>query len=219
MSSQGRVVADFVRPSAALVETARLPAATLHEAYGRRGDLPAAIKPIEPLMRVCGPALTVWTAPGNNLLLHHAIYAAQPGDVLVVDCSAGYDFGYLGEIMAVAALERGLNGVVIDGCVRDRDSLAALGFPVFARGLCIKGTVKDRDPAGAINRPLRFGFTEVNPGDVIVGDADGVVAIAHADLSGVVERAREREAREIEQVAQVRSGMTTVDIFDLVDLD
>ena len=120
-----------------------LPTATLHEAGGRIGVMPSAIKPVSPTFRVCGPAVTVHSPGGDNLWLHRAIYVAQPGDVLVVHVSGEYDFGYWGEIMSCAAKARGLAGLVIDGCVRDGGILADFGLPVFARGLCIRGTGKD----------------------------------------------------------------------------
>ena len=145
---------DFERPDAAAIAAARgLPTATLHEAGGRIGVMPSAIKPVAPGMRVCGPAVTVHSPGGDNLWLHRAIYVAQPGDVLVVHVSAAYDFGYWGEIMSCAAKTRGLAGLVIDGCVRDGAILADFGLPVFARGLCIRGTGKDHGARGWINFP------------------------------------------------------------------
>ena len=120
-----------------------LPAATLHEAGGKIGAMPSAIKPVAPAFRCCGPAVTVHSPGGDNLWLHRALYIAQPGDVLVVHVSGAYDHGYWGEIMTTMAKARGLAGLVIDGCVRDGVLLEQIGFPVFARGLCIRGTGKD----------------------------------------------------------------------------
>ena len=127
---------DFERPAAALLRSAsELPTSTIHEAAGRIGALP-----------VHSPA-------GDNLWLHRAIYLAQPGDVLVVDVEGGYEFGYWGEIMSCAARQRGLAGLVINGCVRDGATLASSDFPVFARGLCMRGTGKDYGARGWINYP------------------------------------------------------------------
>ena len=132
------------RVDAATVAAARsLPAATLHEAGGKIGALPSAIKPVAPGMHLCGPAVTVHSPGGDNLWLHRAFEVAQPGDVMVVYASGAYEHGYWGEVMATAAQVRGLAGLVIDACVRDGALLAGIGFPVFSRGLCIRGTSKD----------------------------------------------------------------------------
>src|SRR5690606_22642629 len=124
--------------------------------------------------RVCGPAVTVQSPGGDNLWLHRAIYAAEPGDVLVVHVSDKYDHGYWGEIMSTAAQVRGLGGLVIDGCVRDSTLLRSMTFPVFSRGLCIRGTGKDFGARGWVNYPLMIGGVTIQPGDLICGDEDGV---------------------------------------------
>lgn len=190
-----------------------LDAATLHEAGGRIGVMPSAIKPVAPGMRVCGPAVTVHSPGGDNLWLHRAIYVAEPGDVLVVHVSGEYDFGYWGEIMSCAALARGLAGLVIDGCVRDGGVLADFGLPVFARGLCIRGTGKDYGARGWINHPTLFGDLTVNPGDLIVGDADGVVAIPRARAADVVGAAQQRQAKEAAILERLRGGERTLEVY------
>src|SRR5262245_1505380 len=121
---------------------AALSTATVHEASGGKGALASRIKPISAGMRLVGTAVPVKAAPGDNLVLHHAIYRAAPGDVLVVDAQGFTEAGAWGEIMTVAAIHRGLAGLVIDGGVRDADPIGALAFPVFASALCIKGTGK-----------------------------------------------------------------------------
>lgn len=137
-----------------LLEAARLGTATLHEASGQKGALPFGIKPLSPTMRVAGPAFTVATPPGNNLWIHRALAAATPGDVLVVATSGHHEAGYWGDIMTVAALARGIAGLVIDGCVRDSEAIARLEFPVFARGLSIRGTKKDAGAPGYLQSPI-----------------------------------------------------------------
>jgi 4-hydroxy-4-methyl-2-oxoglutarate aldolase len=206
--------AGIQRPDAALIEAARgLPAATLHEAGGRIGVLPSAIRPVSPSFRICGPAVTVHSSGGDNLWLHRAIYVAQPGDVLVVHVSGAYDFGYWGEIMSCAAKTRGLEGLVIDGCVRDGAVLAEFGLPVFARGLCIRGTGKDFGARGWINFPTLFDDLVVNPGDLIIGDADGVVAIPRDLAADVVAAAQQREAREAATRDRIRAGERTLEVY------
>jgi 4-hydroxy-4-methyl-2-oxoglutarate aldolase len=194
-------------------EAARLGAATLHEASGQRGALPSAIKPISATMRVAGPAFTVATPPGNNLWIHRGLATGASGDVLVVATSEHYEAGYWGDIMTVAALERGIAGLVIDGCVRDSEAIARLQFPVFARGLSIRGTGKDSAAPGSLQQPIPLGDVTVQPGDLVVGDADGVVVIPRGNVTEVLEKARDREKREVEVVERLRRGETTLEIY------
>jgi 4-hydroxy-4-methyl-2-oxoglutarate aldolase len=202
-----RVARDVTAAAAAF------PTATLHEAAGKIGALPHAIKPVANSFRLSGPALTVHSPGGDNLWLHRALYAAQPGDVLVVSVSGAYNHGYWGEIMSTAAKHRGLAGLVIDGCVRDGVLLETIGFPVFARGLCIRGTGKDFDARGWINAPTLFDDVTVLPGDLIVGDGDGVVSIPRARAAEVVMSSREREQTEAQVLERLNAGETTLSIF------
>lgn len=205
---------EISRVAADLVSAARpLSPATLHEAAGKSGALPSSIKPIAPQFRLCGPAVTVHSPGGDNLWLHRAIYAAQPGDVLVVHTSGLFYHGYWGEIMSTAAKVRGLGGLVIDGCVRDGDLLSHIGFPVFARGLCIRGTAKDFGARGWINAPLLIEDALVRPGDLIVADGDGVVCIARDQVEQVLESARQRERQESDILDRLKQGATTLDIY------
>ncbi len=189
--------------------------ASLFEASTHRGALPSAIAAIWPGAQVTGRALTVQSPPADNLWLHHAIYRAQPGDVLVVQCSGHHEAGYWGEIMTVAAQVRGLAGLVIDGGVRDRDAIAALRFPVFARTLCIRGTGKSPTARGAIGGPVTIGAVTVETGDLIVADADGVIALRPDEAEATLARARQRDAREQAILTRLRAGETTLAIYDL----
>jgi 4-hydroxy-4-methyl-2-oxoglutarate aldolase len=202
-----RVGRDVIEAAAAF------PTATLHETAGKIGALPHAIKPVEKSFRVSGPALTVHSPGGDNLWLHRALYAAEPGDVLVVSVSGAYNHGYWGEIMSTAAKHRGLAGLVIDGCVRDGMLLETIGFPVFARGLCIRGTGKDFDACGWINAPTLFDDVTVMPGDLIVGDADGVMCIPRIHADEVVRTSRAREEAEALAIERLNAGETTLSIF------
>ena len=205
---------EITRVAAELVSAARpLSTATLHEAAGKSGALPASIKPIAPHFRLCGPAVTVHSPGGDNLWLHRGIYAARPGDVLVVHTSGLFHHGYWGEIMSTAAKVRGLGGLVIDGCVRDGDLLAHIGFPVFARGLCIRGTSKDFGARGWINAPLLIEDALVRAGDLIVADGDGVVCIASDQVGQVLKAARQRERQEADILERLKQGATTLDIY------
>ncbi|HEX7113978.1 MAG TPA: 4-carboxy-4-hydroxy-2-oxoadipate aldolase/oxaloacetate decarboxylase [Steroidobacter sp.] len=205
---------QIARADRAQIEAARqFDSATLHEAAGKAGALPHEIKPVAPQFRVCGPAVTVHSPGGDNLWLHRAIYVAEPGDVLVVHVNDRYDHGYWGEIMSVAAQARGLGGLVIDGCVRDGALLRELGFPVFARGLCIRGTGKDFGARGWVNHPLLIRDVIVQPGDLVVGDEDGVVVIARESVQRVLAAASERTASEQRIIEQLEDGATTLRIY------
>jgi 4-hydroxy-4-methyl-2-oxoglutarate aldolase len=203
------------RLSADLIDRARLlPSATLHEAGGRIGALPHAIKPVHAPMKLCGTAITVHSPGGDNLWIHRALYVARPGDVLVVHVSDVPEYGYWGEIMSTAAQVRGLGGLVIAGCVRDIDLLETIGFPVFATGLCIRGTGKDQLARGWVNHPIRMGDITVEAGDLVVGDRDGVVAIGRKRATDVVTAAEQREAKELAVIRRIEAGERTLEVYN-----
>jgi 4-hydroxy-4-methyl-2-oxoglutarate aldolase len=208
------VTLDFERPDPALVKRAgAFGTATLHEAGGKIGALPPAIKPMDPSFSIAGPAFTVHSPPSDNLWLHRAIAIAKPGDILVVYTESVYEHGYWGEIMSTAGNAAKLGGLVIDACVRDGALLGKVGFPVFARGLCIRGTGKDFGARGWINHPLLLGDVTVEAGDLIVGDTDGVVAIPRAKIETVVQKSREREDKEAETMRQLTAGQKSIDLY------
>lgn len=192
-------------------QLAQFSTATLHEALGKIGNLPSAIKPIAPGMRVCGPAYTVQTMPRDNKIIHRAYASAKPSDVLVVHCSDYYEAGYWGDLMSLGAKTQGIAGLVIDACVRDADDIEAMGFPVFSRGLCIRGTSSLE--GGTLNEPISIGGILINPGDIIVGDRDGVVAVPKDRISEAIEKATAREAREESVREQLRQGRTSIQIY------
>jgi len=205
---------DIDRVSAAVVTAARaLPSATLHEAGGKIGALPSIIKPVAAAFRCCGPALTVHSPGGDNLWLHRALEIAQPGDVLVVHVSGVYDHGYWGEIMTTMAKARGLAGLVIDGCVRDGVLLEQIGFPVFARGLCIRGTAKDYGATGWLNAPVLVGDVPVSAGDLVVGDADGVVVVPRLRAAKIVAKSQQRERDEAAVLKRLEAGESTMQVY------
>jgi len=161
-------------------------AATVHEALDRIGAMDAAIKPLDPSIRVAGPALTVDCAPADNLAIQYAVTIARPGDVLVVDAKSFTEAGPWGDVLSLYAQQVGLAGLVIDGSVRDSQAIVDMGFPVFSRGVSIKGTGKFQP--GEVNTPICCAGVSVQPGDLIVGDADGVVVVPVTDLERAVER-------------------------------
>ena len=205
---------DIQRLAPELVAAAaRLPSATLHEAAGKIGALPSGIKPVAPQFKFAGSALTVHSPGGDNLWLHRALDVAQPGDVMVVFASGAWEHGYWGEIMTTMAQVRGLAGLVIDGCVRDSVLLADIGFPVFARGLCIQGTGKDFGATGWINHPVLMGNVAVQAGDLVVGDADGVVAIPHDRAAEVIAASQRREDEEAGILRRLQAGESTLQVY------
>jgi 4-hydroxy-4-methyl-2-oxoglutarate aldolase len=194
---------------------ASLGTATLHEAAGRIGALPAGIRCLTPGLVLAGRAVTVTGPPADNLWLHRAVTVAGEGDVLVVVTGSFYEAGYWGEVLSHAARARRLAGVVIDACVRDGGQLGEIGLPVFGRGFCMRGTSKHADGAGAINGPLTVGDVVVSPGDFVMGDVDGVLVLPSGSLDETVERAMTRQHREVQIISALRAGATTLDLYGL----
>jgi 4-hydroxy-4-methyl-2-oxoglutarate aldolase len=194
-------------------ELKALGAATLHEAQGQTGAMDHGIRPIDPAMRLVGTALTVDAKPGDNLIVHLAVQRARSGDVLVIDAKGFLEGGLWGDVLAVAALQKGVAGLVVDGAVRDSQTMAELGFAVFARGLSIKGTQKNQP--GRVGVAITCGGITVRQGDIVVGDRDGVVVIPAPDLEEVLARARERAAKEDLMRKELAAGRSTVELLDL----
>ncbi len=210
-------IQHFERVAQADVETARtLAAATLYEANGQRGALDPAIRQMAFGLNVCGPAFTVRCQSGDNLTLHAAVAKANAGDILVADVGDFTDAGHWGEILTVAATSRKISGLVINGGVRDIATLPIRGFPVFARAISMKAATKRL--RGLINHPVVCGGVEVQPGDLIVGDADGVVRIVRNDVSNVIKLAQERETREAQLIQRLQQGELTLDLLGLKPL-
>jgi 4-hydroxy-4-methyl-2-oxoglutarate aldolase len=185
--------------------------ATLGESGARR--MRNRIRPAWAGARVAGPAVPVRCTPGDNLAIHVGVVRAEPGTVLVVDVGDEPELGYWGEVLTTAAETRGIAGLVIDGCVRDVDALAAHGFPVFSAGIALTGATKDR--VGSVGHPVTAGEVHVDPGDWIVGDADGVVVVPHATLGDVLMAARARTDKEAGLFTDLRAGLTTLDLLGL----
>lgn len=186
-------------------------AATLHEAAGQVGAMDAGIHAVYSGMRVCGVAIPVRCQPGDNLTLHAAIAVARRGEVIVADVADFTEAGHWGEILTVAAQARGVAGLVINGGVRDVEAAARREFPVFARAISMKATVKR--VCGQIGVPVLCGGVRVRPGDVVVGDADGVVVVAAESASDVLRAAIEREEREGDVMERLNAGELTLDIL------
>lgn len=191
----------------------RLGSSTLYEAAGLpTASVDPALRPVWEGAAVAGSAYPVECAPGDNLGIHLALEKIRPGDVLVVGAS-GFFAGYWGEVLTVAAQTVGVQGLVIDGGVRDVSALKALGFPVFARGVSMRGTVKASAPS--VGRPISLSSTPVAPGDLVVADGDGVLILPAGTVPDVLAKGLEREEKERGIMDRLRSGETTLELFGL----
>ncbi|MGW7533085.1 4-carboxy-4-hydroxy-2-oxoadipate aldolase/oxaloacetate decarboxylase [Amycolatopsis sp. NPDC054798] len=196
-------------------ELLTLGTATLYEASGLDCFLDPAFRPAWDGAQLVGRAVPVSAQIGDNLALHHGIEAAGPGDVLVVD-AGGAPFGYWGEVMAVAAQARGIHGLVIDGGVRDTQQLAALGFPAFSTAISIRGTIKHWP--GTVGRPITLRGRVVSRGDLVVADRDGIVVFPANEYDRVLNASRSRAEKEQSYLDRLRSGETTLDVYDFRQL-
>ncbi|MBV0881449.1 4-carboxy-4-hydroxy-2-oxoadipate aldolase/oxaloacetate decarboxylase [Noviherbaspirillum sp. L7-7A] len=198
-----------------ITELRNFGAATIHEAQGAKGALDSGMKPIDPTSSLAGPALTVDARPADNLILHYALLKAKPGDVLVVDAKGFMEAGPWGDVLTLQAMKAGIAGLVINGCVRDANSIIGMGFPVFCRGLSIKSTAKNQP--GKVNIPIMMGDVFIHPGDIIVGDRDGLVVVAQDEVDSVIASSRVREQKEDQIRKAIEHGATTAELMKLAD--
>ncbi len=189
----------------------RFAAATLHEAMGARNDLRADIKSIWKGCKVCGPAFTVRVPDGDNLPLHWALAVAPANTVIVAETGDYVEGAIWGELNSVAAQARGILGLVTDGAVRDGENIEALRFPVFCAAINMHGLSKDH--AGEVDVPVVCGGVRIEPGDYVVGDADGVVVVPKGEVEDVIEAARQREEKEARIMEELRKGGLTIDLL------
>ena len=198
------VVRDIARVDAQVVEqAAQFPSSILADVAGRRGGLHGRIAPLAPSMRFAGPAITVEVRPGDNLMIHAAMAVAQPGDVIVVDGKGDLSSALMGEIMSQQCVALGIAAVVIDGAVRDSEAIRELGFPMYAAGLNPNGPTKF--VPGRLNHPISIGGVTVHPGDLVVGDADGVTVIERAKAAAMLPLAADKVAAETKRIADIQN--------------
>ena len=196
---------DFERVPAEVVQQAsRYAASILADVAGRRGTVDGRIAPLAPQMRLAGPAFTIEVRPGDNLMIHAAMSMAKPGDVLVIDGKGDRTCALMGAIMINACRKLGLAGVVIDAAVRDSEELREIGFPVYAVGTNPNGPTKN--VPGRINWPVSCGGVAVRPGDLVVGDADGVVVIEREKAASLLAAAAKKVEDERARLADIAAG-------------
>lgn len=200
-----RVRTDVPRASADLVARFRDQATSnVADAMGRFHFMDFGIRPRSGLS-LCGVAVTVDARPGDNLMVHKALEVAQPGDIVVVNTNGNTTSAIFGELMCRTAVGAKLGGIVVEGAIRDVDGITALGFPAFSRAVCAGGC--DKDGPGEVNFPIACGNTVVMPGDIVIGDADGVVVVPREAAEEVLKLVQVLVERERARIAEIDSGM------------
>ncbi|SFA49342.1 RraA famliy [Paracoccus halophilus] len=193
-----------VAPKALVEAFAQLPVANVSDAMSRVFAAGPSLRPMHASGSMAGVALTVRARPGDNLMLHKAIDMAQPGDVIVVDAGGDLTNALMGELMLAYAVKRGVAGFVLNGAIRDVDAFVATNLPTFAAGVTHRGPYKDGP--GEINVPISLGGMVIAPGDIVLGDADGVLAVPLADAEDILKRTQAKQDAETRQMQAIAEG-------------
>jgi 4-hydroxy-4-methyl-2-oxoglutarate aldolase len=213
---KARIIRTIARADASVIEAlGELGVATVHEAQGRKGLVLPYMRPIYAEARVAGSAITVLCPSGDNLMIHAAMEVCRAGDVLVVATMAESTDGMFGDLLATSCKAHGVVGLVIDAGVRDTWELEAMQFPVWSKTVSAQGTVKAS--AGSVNIPIVCAGAQVDPGDVIIGDVDGVVVVKRSVAGAVAKAGEERRAKEIRTRERLKAGELGIDIYGLRD--
>jgi RraA family protein len=202
-----RILNHFERPPKNLIEKFKgIPSPNIGDCMNRSFCVDSKIKMINEKkgLQMIGSALTVKTRTVDNLLVHKALDIAQPGDIIVIAAEGDTHSAILGEIMVQMAIKKGLKGYLIDGCIRDSEAIQEMDFPVFAVGVSPKGPYKDGP--GEINFPVSCGGVVINPGDIIVGDRDGVVVIPPSEAAMIYQEAKKVLEKETKILEEIKKG-------------
>jgi len=209
-----KIVHKIERPPKNLIkEFRRFATPQISDAMDRSGAMVSEIKPFFGNVKICGPAIPVREMVGNNLMCHKAIYVAEAGDVIVVDARGHKDTSVWGAIMCLAAKMRGIEGVVIDGAVRDSMQIKNMRFPIFARAVAPNGAQKNWP--GHINVPIQCAGVQVKPGDIIVGDDDGVVVVPLEEAENTLSKVRVVAEIDRKMSEEIKRGKTTIDLLGI----
>jgi regulator of RNase E activity RraA len=181
-----------------------VPVANVSDCMSRMTAAGARLRPMHAGGRMAGPALTIKTRPGDNLMIHKALQLAKPGDVIVVDAGGDLTNALVGEIMVGDAIKQGLGGFVMNGAIRDAGALRAGSFPVFAAGVTHRGPYKDGP--GEINVPIAIDGMVIEPGDLVIGDEDGLLCVPFDDVERLLAGARQKQVVEDKMVADIEAG-------------
>ncbi len=200
-----RIIRDFERPSKESIERFReIPAANISDASSRLFAMHAGIKPLGKKKKLIGPALTVKSSMADNFIFHKALTLAKPGDIMVVNACGDTNHSVCGDVMFRYAQKMGVAGFVVDGCIRDADYLQENDFPVFALGTTPRGPYKN--PVGEINTDIACAGQVIHPGDLIVGDEDGVVVVRQEDMDVIYEKVMAVRKKEALMSEIIESG-------------
>lgn len=200
-------------PNQIINKFAKIPSSIISDAQGRNNTMEASIKPLKINWKIVGSAITVKAMVGNNLGVHQALYLAKEGDILVVDGNGFENIAMWGGILTEIAVKRKIAGLIIDGSIRDVDEALKLNFPIFCKGVSPRGPHKGW--GDDVNVPISCGGVPVLPGDIIIGDADGVVVIHKRFAEDVLKSSKKKIEKEKKWIQELKEGKTTLETIGL----